>query len=61
MRIDEKDFLSFISIKEGLDKNSVRLCRTRIQIINNALNGKPLTKQFVEEFFLSLKDKGVEK
>lgn len=59
MRIDEKDFLSFITIKEGLDKNSVRLCSTRIHIINNALGDKPLTKQFVEEFFLSLRDKGL--
>jgi site-specific recombinase XerD len=59
MTIDEKDFLTFITIKESLDKNSVKLCRTRAHIINNALGDKQLTKQFVEEFFMSLKEKGL--
>jgi len=54
MTIDEKDFLSFVSVKEGLDKNSVRLCRNKVGLINIALENRELNKQFVEEFFLSL-------
>lgn len=60
MAIDEKDFLSFVTVKEGLDKNSVRLCRNKVGLINKALGDNELNKQFVEEFFLSLMEAGRE-
>lgn len=59
MQINEQDFYSFITIKEGLDINSVRHCMIRVRIINKSLESKELSKEFVEMFFAALKQKGL--
>lgn len=59
MQIEEKDFKSFISIKLGLAPQSIRHCVIRFRIINIWFKGKELTKENVEKFFLSLKEKGL--
>lgn len=59
MQIDEKDFISFITIKKSLAKQSIRNCDIRIRIINKWLAEKELTKETVEQFFLELKNKGL--
>ncbi|HUD09982.1 MAG TPA: tyrosine-type recombinase/integrase [Patescibacteria group bacterium] len=58
MKIDEKDFLSFITIKKNLANQSVRHCRIRLRVIVKWLDGRELTKQLVEQFFMELKNKG---
>jgi integrase len=58
MQIDEKDFQSFITIKKNLATQSVRHCLIRLRVVNKWLNGRELTKELVEEFFLTLKNKG---
>jgi len=58
MQIDENDFLSFITIKKNLSFQSVRHCRIRLRVIKRWLDGRELTKQLVEEFFMELKNKG---
>lgn len=58
MKINEKDFLSFITIKKNLSVQSVRHCRIRLRVIKRWLKDKELTKQLVEEFFMELKNKG---
>ncbi len=59
--MDELDFIRYITIKKSLAANSVRLCKTRFNIINNWLkeNNKELNKDSVEEFFFFLKQKGL--
>lgn len=59
--MDQQDFIRYITIKKGLSANSVRLCRVRFSIINNWLkdNNKELNKDSVEEFFYSLKQRGL--
>lgn len=59
MQIDEKDFISFITIKQNLAKQSIRHCIIRIRIINKWFAEKELTKENVEKFFLELKEKGL--
>lgn len=60
MQIDEKDFHSFITIKEGLDTGSVRHCMGRIGIFNNwLLNESELTQNAIEKFFTDLKARGL--
>jgi len=61
MQIDEKDFHSFITIKEGLDGGSVRHCMSRIGLFNQWLKetDSELTKDCVEKFFVYLKEKGL--
>ncbi|OGH23462.1 MAG: hypothetical protein A2629_00245 [Candidatus Levybacteria bacterium RIFCSPHIGHO2_01_FULL_41_15] len=54
--IDEKDFVSFVSIKEGLDDNSVDNCRKTIRLINLWFGEKKLTKENVEVYFGYLKN-----
>lgn len=56
MIIDEKDFISFISVKQNLDKESVRHCTIRIRVINRWFVDKELTKENVEKFFYELKE-----
>lgn len=59
MQINEQDFLSFLTTKQGLADNSIRLCRTRIGVINKWLGDKELTKENVEKFFLWKKEQGL--
>lgn len=47
MQVNEEDFLSFLTTKQGLADNSIRLCRTRIGVINKWLGDKELTKENV--------------
>lgn len=56
MQIDEKDFSAFLTVKEGLDKSSVRHCLCRIGILNKWLleTGNELSKSSVEKFFSDL-------
>lgn len=58
MKIDEEDFKSFISIKQSLDVNSVRLCTIRIRVINRWFVDKELTKENIEKFFRELQLSG---
>ncbi len=51
MVIDEKDFISFVRIKQSLAETSVRNCVIRIRVINRWFNDKELTKENVEKFF----------
>lgn len=54
--INIADFLSFVSVKKGLSKNSQKHCRIRANILNQYLeeNEKELSKQSIEEFFYYL-------
>ncbi len=54
MQINEQDFYSFLTVKEGLDKNSVKQCMSRIRIINQWLEGREISKELVESFFVFL-------
>lgn len=60
MQINEKDFENFITIKEGLEKGSVRTCLSRIGVFKEWLqaSGKDLTINSIEDFFVWLKNKG---
>lgn len=59
--MDEQDFIKYITIKKNLSTNSIRLCRIRFNIINKWLeeNNKTYTKEAIEEFFFSLKQRGL--
>lgn len=59
MQINEQDFLDFLTVKQGLADNSVRLCRMRIGVINGWFGDKELTKENVEKFFLWKKEQGL--
>lgn len=59
MLINESDFISFITVKQGLADQSVRHCRIRIRVLNKWFVDKELTKENVEKFFLHLKEKGL--
>ncbi len=59
MQINEKDFISFITVKQGLAEESVRHCRIRIKIINNWFTEKELNKENIELFFMELKVRGL--
>jgi len=58
MKINETDFLSFITIKKSLATQSIRHCRIRFRVINRWLGERELTKQLVEEFFMEYRNKG---
>lgn len=59
--INEIDFISFLSVKRGLARSSLKHCRIRIGVFNRWLeeNKKEISKETVEEFFLDLKNKGL--
>ncbi|KKR49640.1 MAG: hypothetical protein UT84_C0022G0003 [Candidatus Curtissbacteria bacterium GW2011_GWA1_40_16] len=59
MQIDEKDFLSFITVKQNLAPETIRHCMSRFRIIKAWFAGKELTKENVEKFFLELKQNGL--
>lgn len=59
MTINEKDFLSFITIKRNLAFQSIRHCIIRIRLINKWFAGRELTKGNLEKFFMELRDKGL--
>ena len=50
--IDEKDFLQFLTIKQGISDHSIRHCMIRIRIINKWLQDNELTKESIERFFM---------
>lgn len=54
MQINEQDFHKFLSVKEGLDPQSVHHCIVRIRIINRWFVDKEFTKENVEAFFYYL-------
>lgn len=59
MQIDEKDFLSFITIKQNLAPETIRHCMSRFRIIRTWFANKELTKENVETFLLELKQNGL--
>jgi len=61
MQIDEKDFYNYLTVKEGLDKSSVRHCICRICILNKWLleTGNEISKSSIEKFFTDLIKKGL--
>lgn len=59
MQINVKDFFQFLTIKQGLADNSIRHAMIRIKIINKWLESNELSKESIERFFMSLKDKGL--
>lgn len=59
MTIDEKDFFSFITIKQNLALQSIRHCMIRIRLINKWFANKELSKENVEKYFLELREKGL--
>jgi len=58
MRIDEKDFISFITIKQNLAPESVRHCLIRFRVLKKWFIDKELTSENVEKFFLEYKELG---
>src|SRR3989338_3261637 len=59
MQIDEKDFLSFITVKQSLAPETIRHCMSRFRIIRAWFADKELTKENVEIFLLELKQSGL--
>jgi site-specific recombinase XerD len=59
MQINERDFVSFITIKRGLAEHSIRHCRIRLRVIQKWFFDKELSKITVEQFFNELKSKGL--
>lgn len=57
--INEKDFLSFITIKQNLSQQSIRHCMIRVRKINEWFLNIELNKENVEKFFMDLKNKGL--
>lgn len=55
---DERDFLSFLITKSSLDKSSVKSCRNNVNRLIRWLNGRELTKQVLEEYFIFLIESG---
>lgn len=55
MTIDEKDFQSFITVKQNLDTSSVHNCMIRFRVIKRWLDENELTKENVERFFYELR------
>ncbi|HSW88898.1 MAG TPA: tyrosine-type recombinase/integrase [Candidatus Saccharimonadales bacterium] len=58
MLINEKDFQSFLTIKQGSASQTVRHCMIRLRVINKWFADKELTKENVEQFFLEYKESG---
>ena len=56
MEVSEKDFVSFLTIKQGLPKSTVRFSIIRLKVISKWLGEKALTKENVENFFLYLRE-----
>jgi integrase/recombinase XerD len=59
MQVDEANFHSFVSIKQGLATQSIRHCDIRIRVINRWFIDKELTKENIEKFFFELKERGL--
>lgn len=59
MTINEKDFLSFITVKQNLAPQSIRHCVIRIRLINKWFANIELTKENIEKFFMELRNKGL--
>lgn len=59
MNIPEKDFLSFITIKQNLAPNSVRHCMSRFGIISKRFANEELTKENIERFYFELRQRGL--
>ena len=59
MKINEEDFKSFISIKQGLGEQSIRHCAIRIRLVNKWFADKELSKENVEKYFMQLKGNGL--
>ena len=59
MQINKEDFKSFITIKLGLAPESIRHCMSRFKVVSAWFVDKELTKENVEKFFLSLKERGL--
>lgn len=55
--IDEKDFISFLTVKKGLSEQSIRHCRIRLNVIEKWFENKIISKETVEQFFLALKER----
>lgn len=58
MTIDEKDFISFITIKQNLASESIRHCLIRFRVLKKWFGDRELTKENVEKFFLEYKEMG---
>lgn len=58
MTIDEKDFVSFITIKQNLATESIRHCLIRFRVLKKWFGDRELTKENVEKFFLEYKEMG---
>jgi len=58
MTIDEKDFISFITIKKNLAPESIRHCLIRFRVLKKWFGDRELTKENVEKFFLEYKEMG---
>lgn len=56
--IDIQDFLSFVTVKKGLAKNSIKHCKIRVAIYLDwvRINEKEVSKKSVEEFLLYLRE-----
>ncbi len=52
---DEKDFLSFITVKQALSDQSIRHCMSRFKLIKKWFGSQELSKENVEKFYLYLK------
>ncbi len=61
MQINETDFYNFLTVKEGLEKGSVRHCMCRIRILNSWLLEQKvnLTRESTERFFVALKSRNL--
>ncbi len=59
--INEKDFISYLTIKQGAAFQTVRHCTIRLRVINRWLlsENTTLSKESVEKFFFELKAKGL--
>ncbi len=52
---DDKDFLSFITVKQVLSDQSIRHCMSRFKLIKKWFGSQELSKENVEKFYLYLK------
>lgn len=56
--IDREDFISYITVKKGLADSSIDQCTKKLTIINRYFGERELSKDTIESFFYSLKEKG---
>jgi len=59
MKIDRQEFVSFITVKQALAKNTIKGCSLRFGVFFEWLGEKPLNREQVEKFFLHLREKGL--